>query len=161
MRKYTVLMVIVALVCCFSIVPSAAAASDEEEVIQVVNKFLKAVNNSDYDLMSSLHLHSPMISKYHPGIEGAFIWKGWEAFSAGWESMLADPPGTYILSSHNQQVTLLNKEVAVVTHYMIYRYTNPTSKEREVSQFRGTFVFQKIKGQWLIVHEHTSGFPVE
>ncbi len=160
MRKYTLTMFIAALLCCFSIAPSAVA-SDEEEVIQAVGNFIKAVNTSDYNLMSSVHLHSPMISKYYPGKEGAFLSQGWEAFSITWKGMLADPPGTYIISPHNQQVTLLGNDVAVVTQYFIYRYTNPATKAQEISQFRSSLVFQKIKGKWLIVHEHTSGFPVE
>lgn len=154
-------MIIVALSLCFSVAPSATAASDKEEVLQLVNNFIKAINTSDYELISSLHWHSPEISKYYPGKEGAFIIQGWDGFAVVWKNMLADPAGTYQLSSHNQQITMLNKEVAVVTHYMIYRYTNPTSKEQEVSQFRGTLVVQKIKGKWLLVHEHTSGFSVE
>ena len=161
MKKHYVLIIIVALVLCFSVAQSATAASAQEEVMQAVGNFIKAVNTSDYDLMSSIHLHSHTISKYYPGKEGAFISQGWEAFSITWKGMLADPPGTYMISPHNQQVTMLGNNVALVTQYFIYRYTNPTTKAQEISQFRSSLVFQKIKGEWLIVHEHTSEFPVE
>ena len=161
MRKYTVTMIIVALLCFLSTAPIATAASDEEEVLQAVDNFIKAVNTSDYDLMSSIHLHSPTISKYYPGKEGSFLSQGWEALSMVWKNMLSDPSGTYVLSAHNQHVNMLENNVAVVTQYFIYRYTNPTTKQQDVSQFRSSFVFQKVKGKWLIVHEHTSGFPVE
>ncbi len=72
-----------------------------------------------------------------------------------WKSMLADPPGTYVISPHNQRVAMVGNDVAVVTQYFIYRYTNPTTTEQEVNQYRNSFVFQKVKGKWLIVHEHT------
>lgn len=111
--------------------------------------------------MSSIHLHPPAISKYYPGKEGAFLSQGWEEFSMVWKSMLSDPPGTYVLLPRNQQVKMLGNVVAVVTQYFIYRYSNPTTKEQELNQYRNSFVLQKVKGKWLLVYEHTSLFPVE
>jgi len=70
MRKKTIygLLFIATLVFCLSVALSAKAASDEEEVLQVMTDWFKAFNTNDYDLMSSLHWHSPEISYFGPAI---------------------------------------------------------------------------------------------
>ena len=163
MRKKTIygLLITVILAFCLCVAPSANAASAEEEVLQVATNFTKAFSTSDLELMSSLHWKSPNMSKFFPGISGAFLLQGWETIGKDWKTTLEEPPGTYMLSPRNQQATVLGKDVAVATQYLIYVFSDPTTKEQTVSQFRQTLVVQKIGGEWLIVHEHTSDLPVE
>ena len=163
MSKKTIygLLIIVTLVFCLSLAPSANAASAEEEVLQVATNFTKAFSTSDFELMSSLHWQSPNLSKFAPGTAGAFLAQGWEAIGRDWKTGLEDPPGTHMLSPRNQQATMLGKDVAVATQYLIYVYSDPNTKEESVSQIRLTLVVQKIGGKWLIVHEHASYFPTE
>jgi ketosteroid isomerase-like protein len=163
MRKKSIygLLIIVTLLFCLCVAPSTNAASAEEEVLQVATNFTEAFSNSDFKLMSSLHWKSPNISKFFPGKEGAFLLQGWEAIGRDWKTTLEYPPGTYMLSPRNQQATMLGKDVAVATQYLIYIYSDPTTKEQTVSQFRQTLVVQKIGGKWLIVHEHSSVLPIE
>ena len=163
MRKKTIcgFLIIVTLVFCLSVAPSANAASAEEDVLQVATNFTKAFSTSDFKLMSSLHWQSPNMSKFFPGKEGAFLLQGWETIGRDWKTTLEYPPGTYMLSPRNQQATMLGKDVAIATQYLIYIYSDPTTKEQTVSQFRQTLVVQRIGGKWLIVHEHTSVLPIE
>ncbi len=163
MRNKTLygLLITVTLVFCLCVAPSANAASDEEEVLQVATNFAKAFSTSNFDLMSSLHWKSPNMSKFFPGKEGAFLLQGWETIGRDWKTNLEYPPGTYMLSPRNQQATMLGKDVAVATQYLIYIYSDPTTKGQTVSQFRQTLVVQKIGGKWLIAHEHTSVLPIE
>ena len=155
------LLIIVTLVFCLSVAPSANAASAEEEVLQVATNFTKAFSTSDFELMSSLHWQSPNLSKFAPGTDGAFLMQGWEAIGRGWKTGLENSPGTYVLSPHHQQATILGKDVAVTTQYVIVTFTDPNTKEQSISQVRLTLVVQKIGGKWLIVHEHASYFPTE
>jgi hypothetical protein len=164
MRKKTIygLLIISTLVFCLSVAPSATAASDEEEVLQVATNFAKAFSTFDFGLMSSLHWKSPNLSKFAPGTAGAFLVQGWEVIGGDWKTTFEEgPPGMYMFSTRNQQATMLGKDVAVTTQYMILAYTDPNTKEQSISQIRQTLVVQKIGGKWLIVHEHASYFPTE
>ena len=137
------MLITVILAFCLCVAPSANAASAEEEVLQVATNFTKAFSTSDFELMSSLHWQSPNLSKFAPGTAGAFLTQGWEAIGRDWKTGLEDPPGTHMLSPRNQQATMLGKDVAVATQYLIYIYSDPTTKEQSVSQFRQTLSSRK------------------
>jgi ketosteroid isomerase-like protein len=141
--------------------PSASAATAEDEVLQVAKNFVKAFNTSDLELMSSLHWHSPKISTFTPSSTGAFLTQGWDMVEAVWRSNPGFPKGTWVITCHNPQVTLLRDDFAVITEYFIMTINPPASKEQSINQIRQTLVVQKISGQWLIVHEHASMFPTE
>lgn len=155
MKKLTVLSICFALVVCVSFT-SSAIASDEEEVLKVATNFTKAFSTLDYDLMVSLHSKSTKISSFSPSASGAFLTQGWD-----WKPTFDVPAGTFAVTSHNQQATMLGNDVAVTTQYMIIVYTDPATKEQTINFIRQTLVLQKMGGKWLIVHEHASMLPVE
>jgi ketosteroid isomerase-like protein len=151
----------IALAFCLYTAPSASAATPEDEVLKVVDNWYKAFNTSDFELMSSVYLQSPQLSEFGPSPEGAFLAQGWEMVEAGWKTTFELPKGTYILSPHNQQVTMIGKDVAIAAQYTIATYTDPSTKKQTIHQVRQTLVFQKIGGKWLIVHQHASDLPTK
>jgi uncharacterized protein (TIGR02246 family) len=163
MRKHTIygLLIIVSLVFCLSVAPSATAASDEEEVLQVMTNWFKAFNTNDYELMSSIHWHSPETSSFGPNNSNAFLTRGWDRIAEVFKSMFENPVGTYSLSYHHPQVIMLEDNVAVVTEYAILTVNPPLVDEQQIVQQRGTQVVKKIKGKWQLVHLHWSILPTE
>lgn len=163
MRKKTIygLLCVVTLAFCLAFAPSSTAASTEEEVLQVAENFAKAMNTADFDLMSSLWWHSPKTTHFAPFKVSPFLTQGWEALEIWWKTYLGFPAGTFICSIHNPQVTMLEDNIAIITFYQTFVGNPPVVKEQSIAQVRGTFVVQKIGGKWLIVHEHSSGLPVE
>jgi len=154
-------LVIVAIMALCLTVSQPAIASDEEDVLQVATNFAKAFSTSDYELMSSLFSHSQKTTEFTPFAEGAFLAQGWEGIGAGYKSVFVVPAGTYLIVPHNPQVTMLGKDAAVVTQYLIGTYTDPATKQQDVAQFRQTLAIQKIDGKWLIVHNNIALFPTE
>jgi uncharacterized protein (TIGR02246 family) len=163
MKKCTIygLLIIVSLVFCLSVAPSATAASDEEEVLQVMSNWFKAFNTNDYELMSSIHWHSPETSFFGPNNSNAFLTRGWDQTAEVFKSTFAEPVGTSSISSHNSEVTMLDDNVAVVTLYAISTQNPPATDEQVIQQLRGTLVVKKIKGKWQLVHLHWSTIPAE
>jgi len=160
MRKLAVLSICVILVFLLAF-SSSAIASDEDDMLQVLTNFARAMNNADFDLMSSLHSHSPDVSMYGPPKSMAFLIQGWEAFDSLWKGNLSYPSGTFNLSLHNLQSTMLTKDIGLVTGYSILTVNPPASPEQFSEQERFTYVVQKIGGKWLIVHIHVSVLPTE
>lgn len=159
MRKLTILLSCVVFMCCSSFNSSSIAAPDEEEALKAMANWYRAYNTSDFELMASLHWNSPKLTRFSPDV--AFLMEGWENFGAYWESGLDSPPGTTMNTMHHPHVIMLGDDFAIITSYNTSVYTDPESKEQFVSQVRGTFLFQKIGGKWLIVHEHSSVLPTE
>jgi hypothetical protein len=132
MKKHTIygLLIIVTLVFCLSVAPSATAASAEEEVLQVMTDWFKAFNTNDYELMSSIHWHSPETSFFGPSNSNAFLTRGWDRIAEVFKSGFENPVGTSSISSHNPQVTMLEDNVAVVTVYAILTQNPPATDEQ-------------------------------
>jgi len=162
MKKYKIcgVLLCITLAFCLYATPFTNAATPEEEVLQVVSNWVKAFNTNDFNLMSSLHWNSPMLTKFGPGKSETFLFQG-EAILANWKSAFVDPVGTYANSLHHPQVTILGDNVAIITLYNSQTVTDPRTKAQTVGLYRGTFVVQKINGKWLIVHEHASVLPEE
>jgi ketosteroid isomerase-like protein len=161
MRKYTVTMIIIALMCYFSIAPLATAASDEEEILQVETNFMKAVSTGDLSLMSSLYSHSSKTTQFPPGSPSLLI-QGWEeSFEKYWKYTISPSTGTTTMIFHHPQVTMLKDDVAVITGYESIVNTNASTQEQTTTIYRLTRIVQKIKGKWLIVHDHASAIPAE
>ena len=162
MRKYTVTMIIIALLSFLYIAPSASAASAEEEVLQVQANFMKALSAGDLEAITSLYWNSPKTSQFPPGSTPAFLIQGWgETFDKYWKYTLPSSSDTTIMTFHHPQVIMLKDDVAVIIGYECVLSTNSKTQEETTSHYRITRIVQKIKGKWLIVHDHASAFPIE
>jgi len=151
------LLVCIALVFCFYVTPSANAASAEDEILQLVDNFDKAINTANYELMASLY--SPKYSSFGPPKSLAYLIKGWDGEM--WKKMFKHPAGTYNSSSHNNEVTILAENLAMVTGYSTITFYPPAVKEESSELLRSTSIVQKIGGKWLFIHGHTSILPTE
>jgi uncharacterized protein (TIGR02246 family) len=161
MRKHTVIMIIIALVFCFFVAPSVTAASDEEEVIQVQTDFMKAYASKDFKAMAALYLHSSKTSTFNPGNQ-PLLSEGWEeSLKSGWENTMVSETDDVTIYFHHPKVTMIKDDVAFITGYESVTYTNPTTKESTVNHNRVTRVVQKIKGKWLIIHDHVDTFTIK
>ena len=155
------LLISIALVFSLSFAQPVNAASAEEEALQVATSFIKAFNDCDLGLLSSIWWHSPKASEIAPTTGYPFVNQGWEGIEKWWKSTFEYPIGTIILTLHNPQAVMLDNNIAVVTGYENVIVNPPAVKEQSITQVRTTLVVQKIDGKWLIVHHHSSNFPLE
>jgi uncharacterized protein (TIGR02246 family) len=149
-------IILSSLVFCFFNIPSVIASSVEDEVLQIETNFVKAHNTNDYDLICSLYWKSPKTSSFVPPQDNPFLIQGSEEIENVWKFLSVIPKGTYSITSHHPQVTMLKDDVAVITSYNNVIYTDPSTKAQTVDHIRHTLVVQKIGGKWLIVHDHGS-----
>jgi|WetSurMetagenome_2_1015567.scaffolds.fasta_scaffold30736_2 uncharacterized protein (TIGR02246 family) len=141
---------------CLYSTPFSSAATPEEEVLQVEKDFVKAHNTNDYELMCSLYWKSPKTSCFVPPQDNPFLIQGSENIENIWKFLLEIPKGTYSITSHHPQVTMLKDDVAVITSYNNVVYTDQSTKAQTIDHIRHTAVVQKIGAKWLIVHDHGS-----
>jgi hypothetical protein len=127
---------------------SAIAATPEEEVLQVATNFVKAMNDDDSKLLTSLWYQSPKTSYYNPG--GKFLTMGW---------MTNAPGGGEMFTMNHPQVTMLGDNAAFITGYYTIMKSDEATKQLVIDYVKETLIVQKIQGKWLIVHEHSSFVP--
>jgi len=158
MRTKTIygLLISITVALCLYTTTFSNAATTEEEVLQVETNFVKAHNTNDYELMCSLYWKSPKTSCFVPPQDNPFLIQGSEEVENGWKFLTEIPKGTFAISLHHPQVTMIKDDVAVITSYNNVVYTDPTTKVQTIDHIRHTAVVQKIGGKWLIVHDHGS-----
>ena len=162
MRTKIMFVLVTAFALSFCLAASQpATASDEEDVLEVLTNFAEAMNTNDTDLMSSLWLNSQETSIFGPPKGLAFLYQGHDLIMTWFEDMNKAPLGSYVRSFHNPQVTMLDKNFALITAYSILIINPPAVEEQFVSQERTSLVVQKTGGKWLIVHAHFSVLPTE
>jgi hypothetical protein len=152
-KTFVGLLSCIALALCLYGTPAANAASAEEEVLQVEINWVKAMNTSNYDLISTLYWRSPKITSFPPN---SFLYQGWDTLIAdNFKRSSSGTPTTWSL--HHPQVMMLTDNVAVLTGYHRVVGIDPATKAETETHLRFTRVVQKIDGKWLIVHDHGSG----
>ena len=159
MRKYKIIVIIFVFMFCFSAATTTMAATDEEEILQLVSDYFKAWNTNDNKIMAAIHWNSPDMTFYGPTVDTAFLTKGWDITAEGLKNAFDSPVGTYSLSCHDPKIWLVDKNVAIVTMYVIWNITDQNTKEEQLLQVRGTQVVKRINGKWKIVHVHWSALP--
>src|SRR5215203_1266776 len=123
---------------------SRAAASDSMKVVAVLRAALAAQERNDEKGLDSLYAGEALTI-----IEGASINRGWKDF---WEHHL----GPELKDMKDLQFRASDVEVMVKSNmaYAIFRFTKkyqaPTRAVDNVG--RGTAVFEKVKGRWVIRH---------
>jgi len=137
-----------ALVLLLYVTPCANAASAEEEVLQVATNFVKAMNDNDSKLLTSLWLQSPKTTYFNPS--GKFLTVGW---------MTNTPGGGEMFSLSHPMVTILGDNAAIITGYFTIMKSDEATKQLSTEDLKETLVVQKNQGKWLIIHEHTSFLP--
>jgi hypothetical protein len=149
MKKHFIwgMVLFVTLVFCCYLSTSVCAASAEDEVLQVATNFVKAINDNNAEALSSLWNQAPTTTTFGPW--GRFLKHEW---------LTSPPPGVSFALTY-PEAAMLGDNAAVITGYFTVTTSNEKTNEIKTEYFRETLVVQKIKGKWLIVHEHCSTQP--
>jgi ketosteroid isomerase-like protein len=140
------------------LLPTLARASDKDKnaIAALIEKERKAFE--DHDVNSILASYSPgdqlLVFDVVPPLE----YRGWDNYKKDWEGILAIFSGPI----HNT-VTDVSIDVDHSLAYSQYiEDTQLTAKDGTVAELtvRVTDVYRKIRGKWLILHEHIS-VPVD
>jgi len=146
-------VVVMLLGLCF--MPSANAASVEDNVLQVENSLVKAFNDKNFKLVSSLYRHSTKTQMYSsnvfsenwsPSATLAFptvLSKGWDSIESVLKGYCEQPKGGYEWSLRDTQVTMLSDDIAQVTGYHDLAKASSESDEVSSANLRFTPIVQK------------------
>ena len=128
---------------------SRGGASDSAKIVAVLNAALAAQERNDEKALDTLYAAETLTI-----IEGASINRGWTDF---WEHHL----GPELKDMKDLQFKAANVEVSVSgnTAWAIFSFTKKyQSPTRAVDNIgRGTAIFERIKGRWVIRHYQDAG----
>ena len=130
------------------------AADDEQAIRDLEVKFGQAFINKDVDAI--MKVYAPDVHVFDVVPPRQYV--GGEAYRQDWENYLGSIDGPV-------QFTIGDLDITVdgnlgFSHMIQYVKGTDTKGQNFDSAFRITDVYQKINGEWLIVHEHVS-VPVD
>jgi ketosteroid isomerase-like protein len=126
--------------------------SDKDLVLEVNERFYRALGSRDLSLMDTVFVHDERAGCTHPGW---VMLRGWEAIRQSWENVF-DPEDTLDIKLHNVTVDV-NGDAACVTcvQELTYIKRNPVMMNVSVS----TNIFERTGSGWLMVIHHASPIP--
>jgi len=135
---------------------SAPVAASAKEVMALERRYIEAFNAKNVD---------DIMACYVPG-RGLFVFDavppreyiGWDAFKKDYEALFAAYPGPVSVSISEANIVVVGS--VAYGHNVQTGYFTDKNGSRVYMAVRVTDVFRKIKGKWLIVHEHQA-FPVD
>ncbi len=126
--------------------------SDKEHVLEVNERFYKALGTRDLDLMGTVFVHDNRAGCTHPGW---LMLKGWEAIRQSWENVF-DPEDQLQINLHNVTVDIQGNAACVTCiQELTYIRRDPVMMNVSVS----TNIFEKTESGWLMVIHHASPIP--
>ena len=133
-----------------------AATNDRAEIEALEKRYIDAFNAKDINAIMAC---------YAPG-KGLFVfdavppreYPSWDAYKRDWESLFAAYPGPISNAISGQSISVAG--AVAYGHNIQTGYFTRKDGSRVNVAVRVTDVYRKVRGKWLIVHEHVS-FPVD
>ena len=130
------------------------AQETTDDVKAINDAFYEAFSQRDMAKMGQVWSHEPYIRNINPN--GKEILSGWEAVSAHWLSVF-ERFNPITITMENADIRL-GPQVAWVVGQETFQATMEGDKQMTLKVL-ATNVFEKVNGQWLLVHHHGSAVP--
>jgi hypothetical protein len=162
MRKLIGLVMVLELALALLSSPVVTASPEAvEELLPYLLKVEQAMETGDLEIFTELFWHDERLTGFWPEAETAFRIDGWsqmQNYLKGFTAFISKlPPGAINIEFRQPSINLM-EDVAIVTMYWVWTMLTPQGGS-QVMQGRGTQVWKKIEGKWVIIHLHGSLFP--
>ena len=129
---------------------SAITTTDESQIRELIENWAQAVRSRDLQGILKQHAQEILLFDVPPPVQS----KGIDAYRQSWEPFYRWFGDAGVFELREVNVTG-GAEVAFCTALIRCAGSN-TSGAREELAVRLTVCYQKINGQWIVVHEHHS-----
>ena len=130
-----------------------AQQQSDIEMVRAANKaFYKFISGENVAQFDKLWAHEPYVRAIHP--VSPQVEKGWETVRAGFMAIFERYDNIH--SAMPEPQIRVGDNVAWVTGEEEFRAVRASSGEEISVTLLGTNVFEKMDGQWLLVHHHVS-----
>jgi ketosteroid isomerase-like protein len=125
-----------------------------EEVEEANERFYQALENSDLDEMSEIWLHEDWVKCVHPGWD---LIIGWEKVCESWDQIFTNATGMRVTAT-DIEIRVDGDFALVNCHENLALFLDSTSAPVS-ARTAATNLFQRIGGQWRMIHHHASQVP--
>jgi len=125
---------------------------DEQQVGEANNAFYQAMQSLDLARMEDVWWHEDWVCCLHPGWE---LLSGWDKVRESWNSIFRS--GVRLQVSVSQPLVCVVGDVAWVS--CTEQVTSMLEADFTTARVQATNIFVRRKGQWRMVHHHTTPLP--
>jgi ketosteroid isomerase-like protein len=125
---------------------------DEQQVGEANNAFYQAMQSLDVARMEDVWWHEDWVRCLHPGWE---LLSGWDKIKESWNSIFQS--GVRLQVSTSLPLLCVMGDVAWVS--CTEQVTSMLETDFTTARVQATNIFVRRKGQWRMVHHHTTPLP--
>jgi len=136
--------------------PNQLAGSEAEEVRETFSRYIQAYEKKDLETLSKIFANDDKLQAFWPDPTNPFRIEGWPEVRRGLAGYL--PAITSMTVNIRQPSVQLFGPVAIVSCH--WSFAAAMGGKPQIGSGRGTYVFEKRAGGWVIIHLHESSMPV-
>lgn len=136
---------------------AGSGAADRKAIEQIEQRLCTAQKASNVDDIMSHYVPDESLLVFD--MIKPREYRGAKALRKDWEMFLADSAQSIEVCDISELVIDVSGKLAT-SHYIEHAEFTDKAGHRSVANTRMTHVFRKVKGSWLIIHEHGS-YPID
>ena len=125
-----------------------------EAVAEVNERFYRALENADLEVMSEIWLHEDWVKCVHPGWN---LITGWDEIYESWNQIFSGSTGMRV-SATNVEIRIEGDFALLSCYENLAVFLNSTSAPLSVRTI-ATNLFHRVTGKWRMIHHHASSVP--
>jgi ketosteroid isomerase-like protein len=130
------------------------AATENDAVYEANERFYRALEQADLELMSAVWLHADWVKCVHPGWD---LIVGWEPVRESWQRIF-DGSTRMRVAATDVEIKV-EGDFALVSCYEVLAIFLDSSRPPVSARTTATNLFQRVRGEWRMIHHHASQAP--
>jgi len=130
------------------------AATEHDAVYEANERFYRALEQADLEAMSDIWLHADWVKCVHPGWD---LIVGWEPVRESWQRIFEGSTRMRVAATDVE--TKVEGDFALVSCYEVLAIFLDSSRAPVSARTTATNLFQRVSGQWRMIHHHASQAP--
>jgi ketosteroid isomerase-like protein len=131
------------------------ATSDSQQVSETFSRYMQAYEKKDMETLRKIFANDEKLQAFWPDPSNPFRIEGWKEVQRGLEEYL--PAISSMTVNIRQPIVQVYGPLAIVSCH--WSFSGAVGGKPQVGSGRGSYVFEKRKGDWEIVHLHESSMP--
>ena len=134
---------------------NTSVATDAEQVSEAFSRYMQAYEKKDLAILSKSFANDDKLQAFWPDPSNPFRIEGWTEMRKGLEGYLSSITSMNI--NIRQPIVQVYGPLAIVSCH--WSFSGMVGGKPQVGSGRGSYVFEKRDGAWVIVHLHESSMP--
>jgi ketosteroid isomerase-like protein len=130
------------------------ATIEHDAVYEANERFYRALEQADLELMSAIWLHSDWVKCVHPGWD---LIVGWERVRESWRQIFEGNTGMRVAATDVE--IKIEGDFALVSCYEMLAIFLNDARAPVSARTTATNLFQRVEAEWRMVHHHASQVP--